>query len=440
MRVLLIAGYFPPVAPLAATRVASLARFLTARGHDVRVVAARNTGHFAAIVPDLAPDAVFYERKPDLSVFLRWLARGVKALRKASGHDRIRDTAAPLAPAERTDAAGGAASRLYDAMIKVPDEHAAWIPFAIRRGRDLIATWRPDVVYASAPPHSGLVVAAQLARLCGIPWIAELRDLWADNPYYEPPAWRLWLDRKLEQHTLQSAAGIVTVTRGSALLLEQRYHRPTVLVSNGFDADDYSEPGEGDRADPDRLTIVYTGGIYPGKRDPAPLFDALARMGAAADGIRVHFVGDELGGIQPLARGYGVERMVRAEPPVSHRAAIALQKGADVLLLLRWSDARERAVIPGKLFEYIGAGRPILCLGLEGGEAAEIVAGRGAGIVTNDPSAIAEQLARWQALKRAHGWLPGPAPTARAGLSREEQFRVLESFVLQLADGRSPLR
>ena len=96
--------------------------------------------------------------------------------------------------------------------MRIPDARAWWIAAATAAGYDLVRDWRPDIVVGSAPPNSGLVVAARIARVCGAPWIAELRDLCVDNPYYEEPGWRLWVDRLLEWRVLGTAAGLVSVT------------------------------------------------------------------------------------------------------------------------------------------------------------------------------------------------------------------------------------
>jgi glycosyltransferase involved in cell wall biosynthesis len=428
VRVLIVAGYFPPPAPLAATRVASLARFLRARGHDVRVIAARNATRFHSLVPDLPAGTVFYERKPDLDGPARLLVRARGRARSLARGRRVGSPAAPAAATASTGARSSAA-RLYDALVKFPDEHAGWLPWAVARGRRLVREWRPDVIYASAPPVSGLVAAAWLARRTRTPWVAELRDPWSDNAYLDAPAWRRRVDRALERRVLRSATALVSVTRGWAEELAATYGRPTALVMNGYDADAYGDGGAGDPADPERLTIRYTGVVYGGRRDPSPLFEALALAGAAPDRFRVQFYGEELDAVRALARRHGVEGVVEVHPPVARAAVVALQQSADVLLLLGWRSERDRAVVPGKLFEYLGARRPILHVGFERGEAAELVRSLGAGVVANDPATIAEQLHRWRRLKAERGALPGPPLDAVRPFSREARFLELETFL-----------
>src|SRR3954464_12889541 len=98
------------------------------------------------------------------------------------------------------------------ALMQIPDTYAPWMRRATAAGRKLVKHWRPDIILANAPPNSGLIAAWRIAKVCRAPWIADLRDLWADNSYYNHPNWRLWIDRLMERAVLRSAAGLVTVS------------------------------------------------------------------------------------------------------------------------------------------------------------------------------------------------------------------------------------
>jgi glycosyltransferase involved in cell wall biosynthesis len=113
------------------------------------------------------------------------------------------------------------------------------------------------------------------------------------------------------------------------------------------------------------------------------------------------------------------------------------QRRADILLMMQWNDAREAGNLPGKLFEYLGARRPILGIGYEQGVAAEIIRNRGAGFFSNDADAIARQLRLWLAEKQKSGQVNPVDEEAMAGFSRAEQFAKLEEFLEGLV-GRQP--
>jgi glycosyltransferase involved in cell wall biosynthesis len=292
-----------------------------------------------------------------------------------------------------------------------------------------MADWKPDLILASSPPPTSLLVAHKLSRRFGIPWVAELRDLWVDHHYYNQPGWRKSIETRLERKVLSSAAGLVTVSEPLAESLRAKYGRPTAVVLNGFDPGDYSPESAVTAAGRDELRIVYTGATYPGKQDVSPLFAALGQLGELSGKVRVVFYGSYLNAVREKAAEYGVEHLVEVMAPIPYKESLEAQSGADVLLLLLWTDPRERGVYTGKLFEYIGARRPILAVGGSDCVAAELIASRSAGVVINDPVGIADQLRRWIETKREAGVIPGVPAESTAGISREEQVSVLEDFL-----------
>ncbi len=431
LNVLLVARAFPPENIIGAVRIGKLAKYLEDRGHDVRVVAATpTTGSLPLEIPrdhvvyaeGWAADQVF--DKP--IQLIRRLRRGTKDALPSS--PRL-DTAAT----GQSGLTGGTRSRWsetltrhYYALVRIPDARAGWIPAATAAAYKIVRDWRPDIVIGSAPSNSALVVASRIARACGAPWIAELRDLWADDPYYEEPAWRYWLDRFLEWRVLSQAAGLVSVTPQWTESLRRRYRQPVACILNGYVEADF--PPDRKRPPPgDVVTILYTGNIYAGFRDPTPLFRALAMIGEERKRVAVHFYGPTARDVLPLAKAQGAADCLYVHDPVPYKESLALQTAADVLLLLQWNNVRDAGNIPGKFFEYLGAGRPILLLGYEQGDLAATIRERRAGVVANEPEAIAQQLCAWIAQKPTG--IPPVDPAARAGMSREEQFQKYEAFV-----------
>src|SRR5262249_45932071 len=107
---------------------------------------------------------------------------------------------------------GHSLRRHYFGLIHVPDPRVDWLGTAIPAGRELIRDWMPEIIFGSAPPNTSLIVASRLARACRIPWVADFRDLWTDNPYCTHPGWRRPVDAILERQVLRSVAKLVTVS------------------------------------------------------------------------------------------------------------------------------------------------------------------------------------------------------------------------------------
>jgi glycosyltransferase involved in cell wall biosynthesis len=437
MRILIVAGYFAPYAPTAGVRPGKLAKYLLGRGHDVRVIAAAHR-HLPPLLPREIPEEfVTYARAADVNAPPRMAAAMINRLRglgkSASGAAGPKTSVAPAPETAKSESRQKlrSLSTLYTTVTNWPDPQIGWLPFAVSAGRKVLSDWRADIVIASVPPHTGFLVAKSLSQRFSIPWVAEYRDLWTDHPYYTEPAWRARIERPQEDRVIGTAAGLVTVSDVWRTVLQERYDKPTITVLNGFDPDDY--PEESIATAGDRLEILYTGSLYPGRRDPTALFAAMSRMGEAGRAVHVTFYGADVETVFAMARSAGVADQVSVNPAIPYRAVVELQRKADVLLLLRWSDPSERGVVPGKLFEYIGARRPILCVGRNDGTVPEIITSRQLGLVSEDPAAIAEQLSKWTQAKRMQGVLTPLPLESRAGYSRADQFELLERFMADLA-------
>jgi hypothetical protein len=440
MKILLVSLYFAPANTMGALRITGLARFLANAGHSVRVITVADPGCPLTLTSDFPHEHVLRTRQADVN----WLPRRLAALRNAltvatKAAAKPHNPSALFATASPSLGPGmlHGASTLYTNALNWPDARAGWLPYAWRAGRRLLSAWRPDLVYASSPPPTSLLLGKLLAARCGVPWIAEFRDRWSDDPYYARPPWRRSLEVRLERRIIASARAIVTVSEPWAQRYAEAYGKPALVVLNGFNPDDYAGRESTGAVSSPFLEIVYTGGIYPGHRDPAPLFQAVAASSALQAGVRVHFYGTSAEHVQAAASRAGVSDRVLVHPHVPHAEAAAVQQGADVLLLMQWNDPREQGNLPGKLFEYLGARRPILALGLEDGVPTKIIRERAAGCFANDSAQIAAQLAAWLGIKRRLGHLPPLPPEAAAGFTRAEQFTALEGFLAEIAPASS---
>ena len=326
------------------------------------------------------------------------------------------------------DGVSGILKRLVRGVAYIPDPRGGWIPFAVREGSRLIRDSRPDVLIASSGPASSLIVAAVLGRRFGIPWVADLRDLWVDNHDYPLPEWRRPWDRALEGRVLRSAAGLVTVSEPLASRLT-RFGRPVEIVLNGYDDEDYprvtvAQPSNTSEV----LRIVYTGTIYR-QQSPAPLFEAVRALKESSRRIRIAFFGSPPDAIMPAAAQSGVTELIEIHPAVPRAVALKEQQSADVLLHLLWNDTSQPGVYGAKIFEYLRAGRPVLAVGSTANVSARLVIERRAGIATDQVPRITAQLEEWLRMKDSGNGIPNIPEEAKAGFSRREQTRVLERFL-----------
>ena len=438
MKILLVSWYFPPSNRIGAVRIGRLASYLLDRGHDLRIVTCQDPPYSQTLPHDFPQERVTRAKWVDVNALPAALVRRLKRSQRNGTQPDSPSEAANLA----SDAGSTQPSRArrlksflssaYTHVTNWPDQRIGWLPYAVGAGRRILKDWSPDLVFASAPPFTTLLAGAWLSRSARAPLVLELRDRWWDDPYYPPPAWLRALNRFVERRLVSGAAGLSTVSEPWAETYRARYGKPTVVIYNGYDSEILAKldqrPEELLSDTEPRLRIVYTGGIYPGRRDPSLLFEAIRRLGAAGQAIEVAFYGTAPDLVLPLAEQAGVRDKVTLHPEVSHEEAIARQSEADVLLLMQWNDPKEQGNVPGKFFEYMGSRRPILILGLRDGVPATIARETGAGVYGADPDQIAGLLTQWLALKREKGYLPAVPVSAREGFSRDDQYRKLEQF------------
>jgi glycosyltransferase involved in cell wall biosynthesis len=319
------------------------------------------------------------------------------------GNDRAARTL-PLSRCRRT------VRRLAYEAIALPDEHIGWKEPALQAIRALLARTRFDLVYSTSPPESAHLVARAVKREFGIPWVADLRDLWSDDHYRQRSRAGRWVIRQIERRTLTDADALVTVSEPWRRQLAASYEtaeRPVECVGHGFDAEDY--PAASDRGD--RFTITYAGTLDADFQDPEPFFAALGqvvRQGAIErDRVRVNFhvFGDNVPDLDRLAERHGLTGIARRCACLEYRACLAAQQDSTALLVFQWRSDAGRGNPPLKVYDYLGARRPMLVVGSGDHVLRPLLEETGAGAIARSPSDIARILTDWYAEYRATGQL-----------------------------------
>jgi glycosyltransferase involved in cell wall biosynthesis len=370
----------------------------------------------------------------------------------------------------RAGAGAGATSRrssgLYaflrgaGSFFLVPDTYIGWQPFALRAAREVIARDPPQALLSSAPPETNHIVGLQLARETGLPWVADFRDPWFGLHLRKPPtAWHARRHAQLEAAVLGRASAVVATTLWLHDLLAARAPRPLPhlrVIRNGFDAADFAAPapphgaasgGSAAQATPRTTTgplhLAHTG-MLTLTRSAEGLLAAIARLHAHDPSLRgafqVELIGARESRNDAAAAAAELAGCVHVRDYVPHRAAIAAMQAADVLVLIKHLEPRYSGLVPGKLYEYMGAGRPILGL-VPDSEAADLIRDLGWGEVVppDDPEAIAAALQRLLALKR-QGRLQGAYPMrGRDQFERRRQAAALAALLDEVTASAAPV-
>lgn len=291
---------------------------------------------------------------------------------------------------------------------------------AVRRA---IRRVRPDVVWATSPPVSGLLAAAAVAPGAGLPLVGELRDLWAANPFYDVDGRLL---TRIEAPALRRCDAVVSVTDGCRdrlLALHPDLAERFELIPNGFDPV-LLERRRPTPAHDGPAVLLHAGTLY-GDRTAEPLVRVLRRPELAGR-ARLVLLGAAGGPDQRLA-GPDVE----VAPPVGRDEAIGRLLAADVAVVINGPATGGDMALPSKLFEALAVGRPVVALTSPGSDTARLLErlGQGQGIAApRDDDAIAA------ALTRVLDAPPAPVETAAIlPWSRAESARRVAALLDRLA-------
>lgn len=391
LKVLFIAYYFPPDSSSGSFRPLFFANHLSSMGVDVHVLTAR--------VEDYLEEQTVDEKLLDsLSEKVRVTRTVVRRPREAvlrlrdrvsrKGGERGSINYGSSVPTSPNGDGRSWFQLMKDSitdLLGTPDAQVGWIPNCIQQGREIVVQERPDIIFATGGPWSGMVAAARLAKSTKIPLVLDFRDPWQSNPARAGRAGIFrWLDTLLEKYVVTAAARIVANTeelRGDFL---RKYpvlrDDKVVTITNGFE--DYLPVIE--KSNQSTLTITHTGELYF-SRNPANLLQAIKNLIDSSQVKKGEISLQIVGGINiidtniaALLQSEALQGTVHLIPRVPYRESIRYNQLADVLLLIQPNFPLQ---IPRKLFEYLAAQKPLLCISEGLGATAKVVAGNGLGYV-----------------------------------------------------------
>lgn len=269
----------------------------------------------------------------------------------------------------------------------IPDPRVSWVRPSVRFLKKYLKEHPVDVIVSTGPPHSMHLIARKVARATGIPWIADFRDPWTRIFYFKHlhlsgPARRR--HERLEKKVLDEATAVVAVSP----LVQEEFRTMTrtrvELVTNGYDPDDYAGTVE-----PDGFFNLTHTGLFAADGNPQALWKVLGEKVRAdaefARRMRLRLVGKTDAQVLDAIRSAGLSAQLTDLGYRDHVTAVREQLWASVLLLPLREEPEYRATLPGKLFEYLGARRPILGIGQTDGAMARIVEQTRAGEVFDWP-------------------------------------------------------
>jgi glycosyltransferase involved in cell wall biosynthesis len=307
-----------------------------------------------------------------------------------------------------------------------------WYLPALIEAEKIVRRYPIKLIYSSSPPHSVHFVARSLQKRHGLPWAADFRDPWTEVATYNPPTrMHRSLETGLERMIVTRANAILANTSTNRRNLIEKYgidQEKVVVMPNGFDPADFSQL-ENNIANASRFIISCMGNFYDMGRHEA-FFRAYRAFSERHSNVLLQLYGWQARQVRNSLRSIlreGTWKLI--EKRVDHTGAIQIMRSS-AILLLNVPNERAGHWVPGKLYEYLGAGRPIMFVGPKNSDAADILrrtrSGQATGFHSDEIQRVLESYyVDWY--NRFPGWDQNRAEIARFD-RRLQAARLAELF------------
>ena len=305
----------------------------------------------------------------------------------------------------------------------IPDPRCFWVRPSVKYLLRYLKDHPVDIIVSTGPPHSMHLIAMKVAQATKLPWIADFRDPWTRMFYFKHLHLTSWARRRhiaLEKQVLDSASAIVTVTKPLQQEFQSMTSTPVHCITNGYDESDFRQIIE-----PDGFFNITHTGLFAADGNPETLWKVLEdKCRTITESVMEHGLAENL-------RNLGYQ---------THQVATREQMGASVLLLPQRKEPEYKAVLTGKIFEYLASGHPILAIGMTDCAMADVIRETHSGVMLDwdDYGGIRKFLDDcWEKFKSDE---PESENADISGYSRKEltgrMTRLMESLLEQDGTGR----
>ena len=363
LKILIVTHDFPPLNKMGSLRTFSWAKYWSKMGHEICVLTTNKEWFDGNLNLNIDPIDIEIVKVEEVSYL------PIKILTKPKSREKLEVTYSQSNNSLYIDEIKNLLRKLRRYVGSTFDVHDIWILPAVRKALEIYKNWSYEVIVSSYGPQASHIVAGILRRLLNVFWVADYRDLWYGNHIF----FGKWpfpiIEKNIEDYFVKKADLITVISDPFKERFISRFGDKVVTIENGFDHEELKNienkeffPKDG------KIRLVYTGTIYPQKRDPSPLFEAiniLRNLGFEVDKkLEVIFYGNDLGNLRELIKEYKVGNIVKTPGFVDRITSLQAQRSADGLIFLEWEDPSANGVLTGKLFEYMFSGRPIIGIGV----------------------------------------------------------------------------
>jgi glycosyltransferase involved in cell wall biosynthesis len=263
----------------------------------------------------------------------------------------------------------------------IPDARFLWVKPSVTYLKKYIQENDIDTIITSGPPHSLHLIGLQLKKELNIKWLADFRDPWTTIGYHKALKLSSYAEKKhkdLEKEVLNSADTIIVTSKTTKTEFQVITSRPIEVITNGYDI----EHVEKQPLD-NKFSLAHIGSFLS-ERNPRILWQALQELVTENETFKNDFqlklIGATSQEVLDTISEFELTNYVLNLGYVSHQEAVEHQRKSQVLLLIEINSDETKSIIPGKLFEYMISERPIIAIGPEGSDFAEIITSTNTGV------------------------------------------------------------
>lgn len=247
----------------------------------------------------------------------------------------------------------------------IPDARKYWVKPSVKFLEEYLQRENIDTIITTGPPHSLHLIGLALKKELNLKWIADFRDPWTSIGYHHQLKLTTGSQQKhekLEKEVLTSADQIITTSFTTAEDFKKITSQPISVITNGFEKEENPSIATLDK----KFTFAHIGSLLSG-RNPENLWQVFVELieenKAFKEAFELKLIGKVSQQVLDSIEKHKLQPYLNNLGYVPHHEAIAQQRSAQVLLLLEIDSEKTRGIIPGKLFEYLQARRPIIAIG-----------------------------------------------------------------------------
>ncbi|MGQ9819433.1 MAG: glycosyltransferase [Candidatus Kapaibacteriales bacterium] len=381
--VLIVAYYFPPSGGPGVQRVLKYTRYLPEFGWEPIILTVEN-GTFPAI-----DESLMDQIPPKTKIFRTKIIEPYDLYRAFIG--KTKNVAIDVNVIKKEGQKQSIRERIAEfirATFFIPDARVGWLLTAKRKIIELIDEYRVDAIYSSSPPYTCSLIARYGKRKRNLPWIAGFRDPWTGF-ISAPKRWFIpaWIDSNLEHSVFLESDLIEVAWEGIMKDALAKYpdlpKEKFIHIPNGFDSADF--PFVEYRRNK-IFTLTYTGSLY-GRRNPESLLLALEKLiqegKITPNDFKLNFIGRMGSEVTAMIDSVSFRSSIEFFGYLPHHESLARLMKSDASLLIIDESKESDEIVPGKVYEYLGVGRPILAIGPTRGAVAKLLAECQAGLIAH---------------------------------------------------------